>query len=104
MDSPTTVLDSPVVKTIKALKRLLNNNVDDLIDQVEEFSDLAEDLRLVSWRLNNEELGFLERITRLKNELSCEAVYIQSVEDIYHLQHEMLSTVLDQLWHLKESM
>ncbi|MCI91971.1 hypothetical protein A2U01_0113267, partial [Trifolium medium] len=32
------------------------------------------------------------------------AVYIQSIEDVYHLQHEMFSTVLDQLWHLKKSM
>ncbi|MCI30059.1 hypothetical protein A2U01_0051268, partial [Trifolium medium] len=93
-----------VVKTIKALKRLLRTDVDDLIDQVEKFSDLAEDLRQASWRLTNEELSFLERVMRLKSELSSEAVYIQSVEDIHQLQHEMLSTVLEQTWNLKESM
>ncbi|MCI58918.1 hypothetical protein A2U01_0080173, partial [Trifolium medium] len=33
MDSPATVLDSPHVKMIKHLKRLLNYDVDDLLDQ-----------------------------------------------------------------------
>ncbi|MCH79991.1 hypothetical protein A2U01_0000753 [Trifolium medium] len=104
MDSPTSVLDSPVVKTIKALKHLLRHDIDGLIEQVDEFSDLAEDLRLASWRLTNEELRFLERIMRLKSELASEAVYIQSVEGVHQLQHEMFSNLSDQTWHLKESM
>ncbi|MCI91327.1 hypothetical protein A2U01_0112621, partial [Trifolium medium] len=33
MDSPTTVLDSPHVKAIKQLKRLLLYDVDDLLEQ-----------------------------------------------------------------------
>ncbi|MCI75476.1 hypothetical protein A2U01_0096745, partial [Trifolium medium] len=50
MDSPTTVLDSPHVKSIKHLKRLLRHDVDDLLDQVDDFTTFAEDLRASSWR------------------------------------------------------
>ncbi|MCI87994.1 hypothetical protein A2U01_0109280, partial [Trifolium medium] len=45
MDSPTTVLDSPHMKTIKHLKRLLHYDVDDLLEQVSDFTTFAEDLQ-----------------------------------------------------------
>ncbi|MCI67954.1 hypothetical protein A2U01_0089213, partial [Trifolium medium] len=60
MDSPTTVLDSPHVKAIKHLKRLLRYDVDDLFDQVNDFTIFAEDLRASFWRLTNKELRFME--------------------------------------------
>ncbi|MCI62902.1 hypothetical protein A2U01_0084159, partial [Trifolium medium] len=44
MDSPTTILDSPHVKTIKHLKCLLRYDVDDLLEQVSDFTTYAEDL------------------------------------------------------------
>ncbi|MCI73598.1 hypothetical protein A2U01_0094862, partial [Trifolium medium] len=44
MDSPTTALDSPHVKAIKHLKCLLRYDVDDLLDQVNDFTVFAEDL------------------------------------------------------------
>ncbi|MCI67859.1 hypothetical protein A2U01_0089118 [Trifolium medium] len=48
MDSPTTVLNSPHVKAIKHLKRLLRYDVDALLDQVNDFTTFAEDLRASS--------------------------------------------------------
>ncbi|MCI78848.1 hypothetical protein A2U01_0100119, partial [Trifolium medium] len=46
--SPITVLDSPHVKAIKQLKRMLRYDVDDLLDQVNDFTTFAEDLRASS--------------------------------------------------------
>ncbi|MCI83499.1 hypothetical protein A2U01_0104775, partial [Trifolium medium] len=60
MDSPTTVLDSPHMKTIKQLKRMLRYDVDELLDQVNNFTTFAEDIRASSWRLTNKELRFME--------------------------------------------
>ncbi|MCI48790.1 hypothetical protein A2U01_0070033, partial [Trifolium medium] len=66
MDSPTTILDSPHVKTIKHLKRLLRYDVDDLLEQVSDFTTFAEDLRTSSWRLTNKELRFMEAVMHLQ--------------------------------------
>ncbi|MCI78339.1 hypothetical protein A2U01_0099609, partial [Trifolium medium] len=62
MDSPTTVLDSPQVKAIKHLKRMLRYDIDELLDQVNDFTIFAEDLRDSSWRLTNKELRFMEAV------------------------------------------
>ncbi|MCI49503.1 hypothetical protein A2U01_0070747, partial [Trifolium medium] len=62
MDSPATVLDSHHVKTIKHLKRLLHYDMDDLLDQVNDFTVFAEDLQAYSWRLTNKELRFMEAV------------------------------------------
>ncbi|MCI62341.1 hypothetical protein A2U01_0083598, partial [Trifolium medium] len=50
MESPTTVLDSRHVKAIKQLKCMLCYDVDELLDQVNNFTTFAEDLRASSWR------------------------------------------------------
>ncbi|MCI93224.1 hypothetical protein A2U01_0114522, partial [Trifolium medium] len=66
---PTTVLDSPHVKAIKHLKRLLHCDVDDLLDQVNDFTAFPEDLRASSWRLTNKELRFMEAVMHFQGEL-----------------------------------
>jgi hypothetical protein len=81
MNSPTSVLESHVNRIIKALKGLLRHDIDDLIDQVDDFSEFAEELRSASWRLTNAELHFLERVMHLKDGLNDDGAFIESVED-----------------------
>jgi hypothetical protein len=104
MNFPTYVLDSPVTRTIKALKGLLRHDIDALYDQVDDFSEFAEELRSASWRLTNAELRFLERVIHLKDGLNDDVAFIESVEDAHHLHHELVSNLFDQTWCLKESM
>ncbi|GAU45313.1 hypothetical protein TSUD_300420 [Trifolium subterraneum] len=57
MNSPNSVLESQVARIIKALKGMLSHDIDDLIDQADDFSEFAEELRSASWRLTNAELN-----------------------------------------------
>ncbi|MCI36408.1 hypothetical protein A2U01_0057631, partial [Trifolium medium] len=87
MDSPTTVLDSPHVKTIKHLKRLLRYDVDDLLEQVNDFTAFAKDLQAYSWRLNNKEQRFMEAVMHFQGELASDAPFIEAVENAHSCHH-----------------
>ncbi|MCI78008.1 hypothetical protein A2U01_0099278, partial [Trifolium medium] len=76
-DSPTTVLDSPHVKAIKQLKLMLRYDVDELLDQVNDFTTFAEDLCASSWRLTNKELCFMEAVMHFQGELTSDAPFIE---------------------------
>jgi hypothetical protein len=104
MNSPNSVLESPVARIIKALKGMLSHDIDDLIDQAGDFSEFAEELRSASWRLTNAELKFLERVMFLKDGLIEDGYFIENAEDEHHLPHEMVFDLFDKTWRLKESM
>ncbi|MCI41395.1 hypothetical protein A2U01_0062628, partial [Trifolium medium] len=72
---------SPHVKDIKHLKRLLRHDVDDLLDQVNDFTAFDEDLRASSWRFTNKELRFMEAMMQFQGELVSNAPFIEAVED-----------------------
>ncbi|MCI52365.1 hypothetical protein A2U01_0073609, partial [Trifolium medium] len=95
-DSPTTVLDSPHVKAIKHLKRLLRYDVDDLLDQVSDFTTFAEDLQAYSWRLSNKEQHFMEAVMHFQGELASDAPFIEAVENAHYCHHELVSNIFDQ--------
>ncbi|MCI67384.1 hypothetical protein A2U01_0088643, partial [Trifolium medium] len=83
----------PHVKSIKHLKRLLRHDVDDLLNQVDDFTTFAEDLGASSWRLTNKELRFMEAVLHLQGELASDAPFIEAVENAYSCHHEMVSAV-----------
>ncbi|MCI71274.1 hypothetical protein A2U01_0092537, partial [Trifolium medium] len=44
-------MESPATPIVRALKKLLTRGVEHLLDEVESFSSLVDDLRDYSWRL-----------------------------------------------------
>ncbi|MCI27977.1 hypothetical protein A2U01_0049177, partial [Trifolium medium] len=103
MDSPPTVLDSPHVKTIKHLKRLLHYDVDDLLEQVHDFTTFDEDLQAYSWRLSNKEHRLMDAVMHFQGELASDAPFIEAVENAYSCHHELVSNIFDQTMNLKEN-
>ncbi|MCI79974.1 hypothetical protein A2U01_0101245, partial [Trifolium medium] len=75
------------------MKRLLRYDVDDLLDQVNDFTTFAEDLRASSWRLTNKELRFMKAMMHFQGELASGAPFIEAVENAHHCHHEMVSNV-----------
>ncbi|MCI64802.1 hypothetical protein A2U01_0086060, partial [Trifolium medium] len=85
-------------------KRLLRYDVDDLLEQVSDFTTFTEDLRASSWRLTKKELRFMEAVVHLQGELASDAPFIEAVENAHYCHHELVSNVFDQTMNLKENM
>ncbi|MCI57966.1 hypothetical protein A2U01_0079219, partial [Trifolium medium] len=62
-------MESPAAPVVRALKKLLSKGLDHLIDEVESFSSLVDDLRGYSWRLSWQETHLLNILLRLRTEL-----------------------------------
>ncbi|MCI80206.1 hypothetical protein A2U01_0101477, partial [Trifolium medium] len=62
---------------------MLRYDVDELLDQVNDFTTFAEDLRASSWRLTNKELRFMEAVMHFQGELTSDAPFIEAVEDAH---------------------
>ncbi|GAU39166.1 hypothetical protein TSUD_147880 [Trifolium subterraneum] len=94
MESLTYVLESLVIKTIKALKRLLRYDIDMLLDQVDDFSAIVEDHRLASWsmRLHEElhNLAFIEEeaVTHRMKVLEDELKVLSKKKEELHLSNK----------------
>ncbi|MCI05908.1 hypothetical protein A2U01_0026963, partial [Trifolium medium] len=81
-------MESPVAPIIRALKKLLLKGLEHLINEVESFSSLVDDLRVYSWRLSWQEAHFLRCLLRLREELVDGVPVIFSVEDVERRHHE----------------
>ncbi|MCI76174.1 hypothetical protein A2U01_0097443, partial [Trifolium medium] len=60
MESPTSCVEPTIVSIIKQLRRMLKLDVDELLDQMDDFTEFVNALRGYSWRLTKKESVFLE--------------------------------------------
>ncbi|GAU50472.1 hypothetical protein TSUD_137250 [Trifolium subterraneum] len=97
-------MGSPVMSVINSLKQMLDMEPDDLLQEVDPFSNLVDDLQSHSWGLSPLETEFLQRLRRLRGEVVADAPFINLVEEAEVHYHEMASGVFDQIWLTKEGM
>ncbi|MCI06333.1 hypothetical protein A2U01_0027392 [Trifolium medium] len=89
-------MESPAAPVVRALKKLLSKGSEHLINEVESFSSLVDDLRGYSWRLSWQEAHFLRCLLRLREELVDGVPIIFSVEDAERRHREVKSALFDQ--------
>ncbi|MCI54042.1 hypothetical protein A2U01_0075289, partial [Trifolium medium] len=54
---------------------------DELMDQVDDFSEFVKELHDYSWRLDRKESFFLVRVLRLQKGLTADAPFVNSIEE-----------------------
>ncbi|MCI32299.1 hypothetical protein A2U01_0053512, partial [Trifolium medium] len=104
MESPTSYIESHVVPIIKQICRMLKFDTEDLLDQVDDFTEFVNALKDYSWRLIKKESFFLERVLRFQKELASDAPFVNFVEEQEWCHKEVVTSLFDQTSVLKESM
>ncbi|GAU24587.1 hypothetical protein TSUD_289480 [Trifolium subterraneum] len=97
-------MGSAPASLIASLKAILGDGPEDLLEKAEEFSSLVDSLREFSWRLNPQETLFLQRLLRLKAEVTADLPFIQVVEDAQFDSHEETTSLFEEIWVVKENM
>ncbi|MCI91348.1 hypothetical protein A2U01_0112642, partial [Trifolium medium] len=60
---------------------MLKFDIDELLNQVDDFTEFVNALKDYSWRLTKKESVFLERILYFQKKLSADAPFVNSVEE-----------------------
>ncbi|MCI36430.1 hypothetical protein A2U01_0057653, partial [Trifolium medium] len=66
---------------IKQIQRMLRFETDELMGQVDDFSEFVKELNDYSWRLDKKESLFLGRVLRLHKGLTADAPFVNSIEE-----------------------
>jgi GTPase involved in cell partitioning and DNA repair len=102
MDSPTPCLESPAAPSLKQLRNMLGYDTDDLMDQVEDFSTMVQELKDYSWRLTKKETAFLEVALELQKKLVFDAAFIQTAENVEYCHKEVEEALAKKIDVTKE--
>jgi putative salt-induced outer membrane protein YdiY len=60
MDTTIPALESPAMPAIRRVKCRLEEDIEELLDNVEEFKTFVDELNDYKWRLTDDEKAFLE--------------------------------------------
>ncbi|MCI49929.1 hypothetical protein A2U01_0071173, partial [Trifolium medium] len=82
---------------------MLRFETDELMVQVDDFSEFVTELHDYSWRLDRKESLFLARMLRLQRGLTADAPFVNSIEEQEWCHKEVVERLSGQIWVLKES-
>jgi hypothetical protein len=102
MDSSIHVLESSAKPAIRQIKNMLGYDIEDLLDQVEEFKTFVDELKDYSSRLSEKETAFLELALELQKRLVNDAAFIQTAENIADCHNEMEEAMSKRIAVTKE--
>jgi cysteinyl-tRNA synthetase len=86
MDTNIPVLDSPAMPAFSQVKNFLEEDLEELLDNVEDFKTFVDELNDYSWRLTDKEKAFLELVLELSKRLEKDVAFIattKTVSDCY---------------------
>ncbi|KAK2381368.1 hypothetical protein QL285_068973 [Trifolium repens] len=95
---------SPIDCLIDALKTLLSQAPEDLMDDYEDFASLATNLRNFSWRLTPPQKEFLNRVLALRDQMIKDFPFISAVEESRCHSQRTIAALFDEMWLTKEGM
>jgi uncharacterized protein YjbJ (UPF0337 family) len=95
---------STVDSLIDALKSLLLQDPEDLMDDYEDFASLATNLRNFSWRLTPPQHEFLNKVMALRDQMIKDFPFISAVEESRCHSQRTIAAIFDEMWLTKEGM
>ncbi|KAK2365516.1 hypothetical protein QL285_079009 [Trifolium repens] len=95
---------STVDSLIDALKSLLLQDPEDLMDDYEDFASLAATLRNFSWRLSPPQREFLTKVLALRDQMIEDFPFISAVEESRCHSQRTIAAIFDEMWLTKEGM
>jgi predicted trehalose synthase len=95
---------SNVASLIDALRSLLLQDPEDLMDDYEDFASMVTNLRDYSWRLTPPQHEFLDCLLSLRDQMIKDFPFISAVEESRcHIQRTN-AAIFDEMWLVKEGM
>ncbi|KAK2389023.1 hypothetical protein QL285_062653 [Trifolium repens] len=89
MDTNALVLESPAMPAIRRVKCRVEEDIDELMDNVEEFTTFVDELKDYNWRLTEDEKAFLELALELSKRLEKDAAFIETTTTVFDCYTEM---------------
>ncbi|KAK2455512.1 hypothetical protein QL285_002957 [Trifolium repens] len=103
MDNNIPVLESPAMPAIKRVRNRVEENVEDLLDNVEEFRTYVDELNDYKWRLTDEQKVFLELALELSARLEKDAAFIETTNAVFESYTELENTLEKKISVTKDS-
>ncbi|KAK2409168.1 hypothetical protein QL285_044616 [Trifolium repens] len=103
MDSNIPVLESPVMPAIRRVRNRVEENIEDLLDNVEEFRTYVDELNDYKWRLTDEQEVFLELALELSTRLEKDAAFIETINAVFYCYTELEDTLEKKISVTKDS-
>jgi hypothetical protein len=97
-------MSSTIDSLIDALKSLLLQDPEDLMDDYEDFASLATNLRNFSWRLTPPQHEFLDSVLALRDQMIKDFPFIMAVEESRCHSQRTIAAIFDEMWLTKEDM
>jgi hypothetical protein len=95
---------STVASLIDALRSLLLQDPEDLMDDYEDFASMVTNLRDYSWRLTPPQHEFLNRLLSLRDRMIKDFPFIMAVEESRCHSQRTNAAIFDEVWLVKEGM
>ncbi|KAK2435061.1 hypothetical protein QL285_020144 [Trifolium repens] len=103
MDNTIPVLESPAMSAIRRVRNRVEENLEDLLDNVEEFQTYVDELNDYKWRLTDEQKVFLELALELSKRLEKDAAFIETTNAVFECYTELEDTLEKKISVTKDS-
>ncbi|WJX25206.1 hypothetical protein P8452_14269 [Trifolium repens] len=103
MDNNIPVLESPAMPAIRRVRNKVEENLEDLLDNGEEFQTYVEELNDYKWRLTDEQKIFLELALELSKRLEKDAAFIETTNAVFECYIELEDTLEKKISVTKDS-
>jgi chromosome segregation ATPase len=103
MDNTVLVLESPAMPAIRRVRNRVEENLEDLLDNVEEFQTYVDELNDYEWRLTDEQKVFLELALELSKRLEKDAAFIETTNAVFECYTELEDTLEKKISVTKDS-
>ncbi|KAK2443461.1 hypothetical protein QL285_014564 [Trifolium repens] len=103
MDNTVPVLESPAMPAIRRVRNRVEENLEDLLDNVEEFQTYVDELNDYEWRLTDEHKVFLELALELSKRLEKDAAFIETTNAVFECYTELEDTLEKKISVTKDS-
>ncbi|KAK2457119.1 hypothetical protein QL285_004423 [Trifolium repens] len=95
---------STIASLIDALRSLLLQDPEDLMDDYEDFASMVTNLRDYSWRLTPPQHEFLDCLLSLRDRMIKDFPFIFAVEESRYHSQRTNAAIFDEMWLVKEGM
>jgi chromosome segregation ATPase len=103
MDTNALVLESLAMPAIRRVKCRVEEDIDELMDNVEEFKTFVDELKDYKWRLTDDEKTFLELALELSKRLEKDAAFIETTTTVFDCYTEMEDALEQKITATKDN-
>jgi hypothetical protein len=103
MNTNIPVLESPAMPAIRRVKNRVEEDIDEFLDNVEEFKTFVDELNDYKWRLTDKEKDFLELVLELSRRLEKDAAFIETTTTVFDCYTELEDALGEKITVTKDS-